>query len=128
VPKAQYWQRFNERGADIMMIGWQSDTQDSSNLYEFLAMTPDAKTGYGQYNAGNCSNPKVDRLTLQTQSMTDPKVRAEVLRKIEHILYDDAALVPLHWQHLSWAAAKTVHIATVLNIIEFPYLGDLVME
>jgi hypothetical protein len=29
---------------------------------------------------------------------------------------------------LSWAAAKTVHIAPVLNIIEFPYLGDLVME
>jgi len=91
-------------------------------------MTPDAKTGYGQYNAGNYSNPEVDRLTLQTQSMTDPKARAEVLRKIERILYDDAALVPLHWQHLSWAAAKTVHIAPVLNIIEFPYLGDLVME
>ena len=60
--------------------------------------------------------------------MTDPKARAEVLRKIERILYDDAALVPLHWQHLSWAAAKTVHIAPVLNIIDFPYLGDLVME
>ena len=128
MPKAQYWQRFDERAADIMMIGWQSDTQDSANFYEFLAMTPDAKTGYGQYNAGNYSNPEVDRLTLETQSMTDPKARAEVLRKIERILYDDAALVPLHWQHLSWAAAKTVHIAPVLNIIEFPYLGDLVME
>src|SRR6476620_7945623 len=128
MPKAQYWQRFDERAADIMMIGWQSDTQDSANSYEFLAMTPDAKTGYGQYNAGNYSNPEVDRLTLETQSMTDPKARAEVLRKIERILYDDAALVPLHWQHLSWAAAKTVHIAPVLNIIEFRYLGDLVME
>jgi peptide/nickel transport system substrate-binding protein len=60
--------------------------------------------------------------------MTDPKARAEVLKKIERILYDDAALVPLQWQHLSWAAAKTVHIAPVLNVIEFPYLGDLVME
>ena len=44
-------------------------------------MTPDAKTGYGQYNAGNYSNPEVDRLTLETQTMTDPKARAEVLRK-----------------------------------------------
>ena len=36
MPKAQYWQRFDERAADIMMIGWQSDTQDSANFYEFL--------------------------------------------------------------------------------------------
>ena len=40
MPKAQYWQRFDERAADIMMIGWQSDTQDSANFYEFLVMTP----------------------------------------------------------------------------------------
>jgi peptide/nickel transport system substrate-binding protein len=128
MPKAQYWQRFDERAADIMMIGWQSDTEDSANFYEFLAMTPDAKTGYGQYNAGNYSNPEVDRLTLETQTMTDAKARAETLQKIERLIYDDAALVPLHWQHLSWAARKTVHIAPVLNVIDMPYLGDLVME
>ena len=71
MPKAQYWQRFDERAGDIMMIGWQSDTQDSANFYEFLVMTPDKATGYGQYNAGNYSNPEVDRLTLETQTMTD---------------------------------------------------------
>jgi peptide/nickel transport system substrate-binding protein len=128
MPKAQYWQRFDARAGDIMMIGWQSDTEDSANFYEFLVMTPDKATGYGQYNAGNYSNPEVDRLTLESQSMTDPKTRAEVLRKIERILYDDAALVPLHWQHLSWAARNNVRIAPVINVIDMPYLGDLVME
>ena len=128
MPKAQYWQRFDDRAGDIMMIGWQSDTQDSANFYEFLVMTPDPKTGYGQYNAGNYSNPEVDRLTLQTQSMTDRTARNAVLRKIERILYEDGAIVPLHWQHLSWAAAKTVHIADVVNVIDMPYLGDLVMD
>ena len=43
MPKAQYWQRFDERAADIMMIGWQSDTQNSANFYEFLVMTPDTR-------------------------------------------------------------------------------------
>jgi peptide/nickel transport system substrate-binding protein len=128
MPKAQYWQRFDERAADIMMIGWQSDTEDSANFYEFLAMTPDKATGYGQYNAGNYSNPEVDRLTLETQTMTDPKARAEVLKKIERILYDDAALVPLHWQHLSWASRKNVDIGAVVNVIDMPYLGDLVIH
>jgi peptide/nickel transport system substrate-binding protein len=128
MPKAQYWQRFDERAADIMMIGWQSDTQDSANFYEFLVMTPDPKTGYGQYNAGNYSNPEVDRLTLQTQTMTDAKARAATLQQIERLIYDDAALVPLHWQHLSWAARKDVDIEPVLNVIDMPYLGDLVMQ
>ena len=128
MPKAQYWQRFDERAADIMMIGWQSDTEDSANFYEFLAMTPDKTTGYGQYNAGNYSNPEVDRLTLETQTITDPKARAEVLKKIERLLYDDAALIPLHWQHLSWAARKGVNIGAVVNVLDMPYLGDLVIE
>jgi len=128
LPKAQYWQRFDERAADIMMIGWQSDTQDSANFYEFLAMTPDKETGYGQYNAGNYSNPDVDRLTLQTQTMTDPKARAAILKKIERILYDDAALLPLQWQHLAWAARENVNIEPVVNVIDMPYLGDLVIE
>ena len=44
--------------------------------------------------------------------MTDPKARAEVLKKIERILYDDAAIVPLHWQHLSWAARKNASISS----------------
>jgi peptide/nickel transport system substrate-binding protein len=128
MPKAQYWQRFDERAGDIMMIGWQSDTQDSANFYEFLVMTSDLDKGYGQYNAGNYSNPEVDRLTLETQSLTDTEARAEVLRKIEHILYDDAALIPLHWQHLTWAARNNVKLGAVVNVIDMPYLGDLVIE
>lgn len=128
MPKAQYWQRFDERAGDIMMIGWQSDTQDSANFYEFLTMTPNKQTGYGQYNAGNYSNPEVDRLTLETQTMTDPDARVDRLKAIERILYDDAALIPLHWPHLSWAARSNVRIGEVVNVIDMPYLGDLVIE
>lgn len=128
LPKAQYWQRFDARDGDMLMIGWQSDTQDSANFYEFLVMTPDRKTGYGQYNAGNYSNPDVDRLTLETQTMTDRNARANVLKGIERILYEDAALLPLQWQHLAWAARKNVKIAPVVNVIDMPYLGDLVIE
>ena len=128
LPKAQYWQRFDARDGDILMIGWQSDTQDSANFYEFLVMTPDKETGYGQYNAGDYSNSEVDRLTLEAQTMTDSQARAEVLKEIEGILYEDAALLPLQWQHLAWAARKNVKIEPVVNVIDMPYLGDLVIE
>jgi peptide/nickel transport system substrate-binding protein len=128
MPKAQYWQRFDERAGDVMMIGWQSDTQDSANFYEFLVMTPDKDKGYGQYNAGDYSSPEIDKLTIATQTMTDKDARTATLRQIERLIYDDAALIPLHWQHLAWAARNNVKIGPVVNVIDMPYLGDLVIE
>ena len=128
MPKAQYWPKFDERAADIMMIGWHSDTEDSSNFTEFLLMTPDEATGYGQYNSGNYSNPRVDELVLANQKETDEAVRTGMLQEIEQILYDEAAFVPLHWQDRAWAARKGVDIAPILNVMNFPYLGDLVIK
>jgi peptide/nickel transport system substrate-binding protein len=128
MPKAQYWPKFDERAADIMMIGWHADSEDSANFTEFLTMTPDEKTGYGQYNAGNYSNAEVDRLVLDSASATNPQKRAAMLQRVENILYDEAAFVPLHWQDLAWAARKGVRIDRVVNVMNFPYLGDLVIE
>ncbi|MDH3673585.1 MAG: ABC transporter substrate-binding protein [Gammaproteobacteria bacterium] len=128
MPKAQYWPKYDERAADIMMIGWHSDTEDSSNFTEFLAMTPDTATGYGQYNSGNYSNPEVDKLIIESQKVTDEKKRAMMLQKVEQILHDEAAFVPLHWQDRAWAARKGVEIAPIVNVMNFPYLGDLVIK
>lgn len=128
MPKAQYWPQFDERGADIMMIGWHSDTEDSANFYEFLAMTPDAETGRGQYNSGNYSNAEVDALTVASLTETDDAARAATLQNIEQILYDDAAFVPLHWQDLAWAARSGVHADRIVNVLNFPYFGDLVVD
>ena len=127
MPKAQYWPKFDERAADIMMIGWHSDTEDSANFNEFLTMTPNADTGRGQYNSGNYSNAMVDELTVASLTETDEAARAEMLQKAEAILYDDAAYVPLHWQDLAWAARSGVNAEPVLNVMNFPYLGDLVI-
>jgi len=128
MPKAQYWPEFDERAADIMMIGWHSDTEDSANFNEFLTMTPNPDTGRGQYNSGNYSNPRVDELTLASLTETDQQKRAEMLQEVEKILYDEAAFVPLHWQNLAWGAQKGVMIEDVVNVMNFPYLGDLVIE
>ena len=128
MPKAQYWPKFDERAADMMMIGWHSDTEDSSNFTEFLSMTPNEETGMGQYNSGNYSNARVDELTMSNQSETDESKRAAMLQEIEQVLYEEAAFVPLHWQNLSWAARKGVDIAPIVNAMNFPYLGDLVIK
>lgn len=128
MPKAQYWPEFDARAADIMMIGWHSDTEDSNNFFEFLSACPDKDAGMGQYNSGNYCNPEADKMMQQANAETDEAKRAELMQGIEKMLYDDAAYVPLHWQNLAWASSKQVDIEPVLNVMDFPYLGDLVIK
>lgn len=128
MPKAQYWDEFDARVADIQMIGWHPDTEDSANYSEYLLMCPSAETGYGQYNSGMYCNKELDALVLASQKELDPAKRSEILQQVERIAYDDAAFVPLHWLVLSFASKKTVGLEKIVNVMNFPYYGDLVIE
>ncbi|MEA1968787.1 MAG: ABC transporter substrate-binding protein [Thermodesulfobacteriota bacterium] len=128
MPKAQYWDEFDAKSADIQMIGWHSDTEDSGNFSEFLIMCNDKETGYGQYNSGMYCNKKIDELTLAAQSQTDLAKRADLLKEIEQILYDEAAFIPFHWQNHSYAGKKELGIAPVINSMNFPYFGDMIIK
>ncbi|EKO3423592.1 ABC transporter substrate-binding protein [Vibrio fluvialis] len=128
MPKAQYWPEFDKCAADMLMIGWHSDTEDSANFSEFLTMTRNEETGKGQYNCGHYSNPEVDKLVEASNLETDPAKRAQMLQKVEATLYNDAAFVPLHWQNLAWGAKSTLDIKPIVNPMEFPYFGDLVVK
>ncbi|OBQ54861.1 ABC transporter substrate-binding protein [Halodesulfovibrio spirochaetisodalis] len=129
MPKAQYWDQFDARAADIQMIGWHSDTEDSANFTEYLAVCPNKDTGAGQYNSGEYCNPEVDKLVALANSETDTAKRKAQLQKIEQILNAEAAFVPLHWQDLSWAGGKNLENAReIVNVMNYPYFGDLVMK
>ena len=128
LPKAQYWGEFDDRAADMMMIGWHADTEDSANFFQYLTECPDPETGAGQYNSGNYCNPELDEMVAEANLETDRDKRAQMLQAVEKGLYDDAAFIPLHWQDLAWAAQKDVQIEPVLNVMNFPYLGDVVVE
>ena len=128
MPKAQYWDQFDAQVADIQMIGWHADTEDSANFYEYLYMCPNKETGRGQYNSGNYCNPQVDDLTLASNRETDLAKRSALLQKIEKILFDDAAFIPLHWQNLSWASKTNMNTEAIVNVMNFPYFGDLVVK
>lgn len=128
MPVAQYWPEFDKCAADMLMIGWHSDTEDTANFSEFLTMTRNSETGRGQYNCGYYSNPEVDGLIESANLETDTAKREAMLQRVEKILYDDAAFVPLHWQNLAWGARNNVQAEPVVNAMDFPYLGDLVVE
>jgi peptide/nickel transport system substrate-binding protein len=128
MPKAQYWPEFDKCAADMMMIGWHPDTEDSANFTEFLTMTRNEETGRGQYNCGHYSNPEVDKIVEASNSETDLAKRSAMLKQVEATLYNEAAFVPLHWQDPSWAAKSNVEIGPIINGMNFPYFGDLVVK
>ena len=128
MPKAQYWDQFDARVADIQMIGWHSDTEDSANFHEYLYMCPNKETGRGQYNSGNYCNPKVDELTLASNREFDLAKRSAILQEIEQILYDEAAFIPLHWQNHSYGSKDNMNTEEIVNVMNFPYFGDLVIK
>lgn len=128
MPVAQYWPEYDKCAADMQMIGWHADTEDSANFYEFLTYTKDAKTGMGQYNCSGYANPEADKLVNEANSETDPAKRAALLQKVEAILAEDAPFVPLHWEDLAYGAKKSADIKPVVNVMNFPYFGDLVIK
>ncbi len=125
LPKAQYWPEFDARAADMMMIGWHADTEDSANFHQFLSACPDAETGNGQYNSGNYCNPEADKLMDLANTETDLAKRSAYLQQLEQILSDEAAFIPLHWQNLAWGAKEGMNASEIVNALNFPYFGDL---
>lgn len=129
MPKAQYWPEFDKCEAGLQLIGWASDTGDSANYTEFLTMTRNEETGAGQYNCGHFSNAEVDALTIEANKTVDPVKRQKLLQKVSVLEYDDAAVIPLHWQNLAWGYSnKFENFPQIVNLKNFPNYGDLVVK
>ena len=127
MPLAQYWPEYDARESDMAMIGWHADTEDSANFFQYLSFCIDSDTGAGQYNYGNYCNEEIDALVTEADGETDLEKRNEMLREAEAMLYEDVGFIMLHWQNLAYAAADNIDVEPVVNAIDFPYLGDLVI-
>ena len=128
MPLAQYWPEYDTRQSDMAMIGWHADTEDTANFFQYLTFCFDEETGAGQYNYGGYCNEEIDALVTEADSETDLEKRNEMLREAEAMLYEDVGYITLHWQNLAYAAAEGVEIEPVVNALDFPYLGDLVIN
>ena len=94
MPVAQYWPEFDKCAADMQLIGWHSDTEDSANFFEFLTFTKDAKTGMGQYNCAGYANAEADKLVEQANAETDATQLAVVHGAVGQRLDDLSVMTP----------------------------------
>ena len=128
MPKAQYWPLYDQRAADIMMLGGISDTSDSANFNEFLTMCQNKESGKGAYNASAYCNKEVDALTIAANKETNITKRKAMLQKAEAIMYKEAAFIPLHWQNQAWGQKNGVDAEGIVDSFNTPFFGNLVIK
>jgi len=127
LPPPQFWTEYQKRKADLQMLGWHPDTEDTANLFQFLAMCPRQDGSIGSANTGYC-NPDLDKMVEAASRECDPVERARLLRGAERLAYEDAAAITLHYEPLSWAYRKNVHLDHAVTWQNYLLLGEVVMD
>jgi len=79
-----------EGQADMAEMAWMTNDPDT---LPFLALRTDAMPDKGGFNSGYYSNPEVDALLEQARTSTDQAERAELYKKMQVIVQEDAPWV-----------------------------------
>ena len=66
----------------------------------------DKDAGTGSLNRARYSNPQFDALLRQASSEFDEAKRNRLLADATRVAMEDAAILPIYWQKLYWAARK----------------------
>jgi peptide/nickel transport system substrate-binding protein len=103
----------------VAMLGWGSFSGDLA--LRSLVATFDAEKGFGTWNWGRYSNPRVDRLVTQSLATLDEAKREGIAREAMTVAMQDYALVPLHYQISSWAMRKGLAYTARTDEYTFAY-------
>lgn len=87
----------------ISLYGWYPDYIDPDDY-----LTPFLRTGSNKWTGSGYSNPEIDRLLDQASVLTDIAQRAELYRRVQTLMADDAPMIPLFQGKLFIVAKKNV--------------------
>lgn len=92
-----------EGQADMAEMAWMTNDPDT---LPYLALRTEASPDAGGFNSGYYSNPEVDRLLEQARRTTDQAVRADLYRRMQAIVHEDAPWVFIaNWKQNAVTAA-----------------------
>ena len=106
MPASVYFAKARAGEFAFALLGWGSFSGDLA-LRALLA-TPNADKGYGAWNWGRYSNPKVDALLLQGFATLDETKREALARAAATLALKDVPVILLHHQLASWAMKKGI--------------------
>ena len=108
-PAATYFTKARNGDFAFALLGWGSFSGDLA-LRTLLA-TPDAAKGYGGWNWGRHSLPRVDQLLDQDFATTDEKKRETIAIEAATLALKNYGVIPLHHQIASWAMKSNLDYA-----------------
>ena len=120
MPASVYFAKARAGEFAFALLGWGSFSGDLA-LRALLA-TPNAETGYGAWNWGRYSNPKVDALLLQGFATLEEKKREALAREAATLALKDVPVILLHHQLASWAMKKGIAYSPRTD--EYTYAHD----
>ncbi|MBE0619121.1 MAG: ABC transporter substrate-binding protein, partial [Burkholderiales bacterium] len=106
MPASVYFAKARAGEFAFALLGWGSFSGDLA-LRALLA-TPNADKGYGTWNWGRYSNPKVDALLEQGFATLDETKREALARQAATLALKDVPVILLHHQLASWAMKKGI--------------------
>lgn len=84
-----------KRGYNLGFASWSPGTGDTAYTLSSLLHTRGG--GYGRFNSGGYSNKEVDQLIENARSAKSSKEAGNLLGKAQQIIFDEAALLFLHY-------------------------------
>jgi peptide/nickel transport system substrate-binding protein len=109
MPLSVYFGKARKGAFGMAMLGWGTLAADFG-LRNLLATT-DPQIGWGSWNWGHYSNPKVDELIGAALASVDQRQREVLAQRAAAIALKDVALIPLHHQYAAWAMRRDLRYA-----------------
>jgi len=106
MPMSTYVPKMKNGEFGAALLGW--GTMGADFGLRSLLGTPDPAKGWGTWNWGKYSNPRVDELVHASLQSTDPAGRDARAREAMALAVQDFAVLPTHYQFASWAMRKGV--------------------
>jgi peptide/nickel transport system substrate-binding protein len=106
MPASVYFGKARAGEFSLALLGWGSFSGDLA--LRALVATPNADKGYGAWNWGRYSNPKVDALLENGFATLDEKKREALAREAATIALKEVPVILLHHQLASWAMKKNI--------------------
>jgi peptide/nickel transport system substrate-binding protein len=106
MPSAVYFTRATKLEFGYMLLGWGTESGEQGSSLRSLLATFDAAKGMGVTNRGRYSNPELDKALGIALVTMDEKKREALIQQAAEIAMNDTALIPIHYEVSTWAAAK----------------------
>lgn len=106
MPLSVYFGKARNREFGVALLGWGSRAADLA--LRSLLVTANPEKGYGAWNWAGYANPKLDELVVQSLGSVDPTRREALARSASALAAREVALIPLHYQVVTWAMKKNL--------------------